>query len=59
LQTVKLDIEFSVDKDSGNTIIRIMDFEADTVIRQIPSEEMMALSRALDKMQGALVKNTA
>lgn len=57
LKPVNLDIMFDVDKDSGNTIIRIMDMETETVIRQIPSEEMVALSKALEKMQGALLQN--
>jgi flagellar protein FlaG len=57
LNPVNLDIEFAVDKDSGNTVIRILDLETDKVIRQIPSEEMLVLSKALEKMQGALLQN--
>ena len=34
-----------------------MDMETEAVIRQIPSEEMLALSKALEKMQGALIQN--
>lgn len=62
VQAKASNLEFSLDKDSGKTIVKIIDTLTDEVIRQIPSEEMVALAHALDQMQeahGVLLKNKA
>lgn len=62
VQSRASNLEFSLDKDSGKTIVKIIDTQTDEVIRQIPSEEMVALAQALDEMQetqGLLLKNKA
>jgi flagellar protein FlaG len=53
------DIKFSVDEDSGVTVVKVIDRETKDVIRQIPSEEMLDLAQALDKLQGLLIKQKA
>lgn len=53
------DILFSIDKESGSTIIKVIDSSTQEVIRQIPSEEMLEISRALDQLQGLFLKNKA
>lgn len=50
---------FSIDDDTGHTVIKIIDSSTDEVIKQIPSEEILAISKALDKLQGLLVKQHA
>ena len=52
-------LAFSVDKDSGKTIVKVIDKNTDEVIRQIPSEEMLAIAQALDKIKGLLVHQKA
>ncbi len=52
-------LQFSIDKDSGTTIVKVVDTESKKVIRQIPSEEVLAIAKALDKLQGLLVKQQA
>ncbi|MBP8132668.1 MAG: flagellar protein FlaG [Zoogloea sp.] len=52
-------LQFSIDKDSGSTIVKVVDTESKKVIRQIPSEEVLAIAKALDKLQGLLVKQQA
>lgn len=59
IQPVAQDLLFSVDKDTGKTVVKIVDSATDKVIRQIPSEELIAISKALDKLQGLLVKQQA
>ncbi|HMV52179.1 MAG TPA: flagellar protein FlaG [Rhodocyclaceae bacterium] len=54
VSTVSSDLQFSVDKDSGRTVVRVVDSKTKEVIRQIPGEEVLALRRALDKMKGVL-----
>ena len=41
---------------TGKTIIKVVDTATDTVIRQIPSEEAIAIAKSIDKMQGLLIK---
>lgn len=50
---------FSIDKDTGTTVVKVVDTETEEVIKQIPSEEMLALSKALEQLRGLLVKQKA
>ena len=52
-------IEFSLDQDSGRTIVKVVDSETQKVLRQIPDEEVLQISKTLDKLQGLLIKQTA
>jgi flagellar protein FlaG len=53
------DIKFSIDEDSGRTVVKVIDRETQDVIRQIPSQEMLDLAQALDKLQGLLIRQEA
>jgi len=50
---------FSLDEDTGTTVVKVVDTETKEVIKQIPSEEMLALAKALDQLRGLLVKQKA
>ena len=50
---------FSIDNDSGRTIVKIVDSQTDEVIRQMPSEEVLAISKAINKLQGLLISQQA
>ena len=52
-------IEFSIDDDSGRTIVKVVDTDTDTVLRQYPSKELLAISKQIDKFQGMFVKTQA
>jgi len=45
-------LQFSIDEDTGRTIVRIVDTATKEVIRQIPSEEVLAIAKALDRANG-------
>lgn len=45
-------LQFSVDKGSGRTVIKVIDTQTQEVVRQIPPEEMLALAGEL-QMSGA------
>lgn len=45
VQKVGREIRFTVDGESGETVIKVMNSKTDEVIRQIPSEELLALAR--------------
>lgn len=49
-------LQFVLDKDSGMTIIKVLDAETNKVIRQIPSEEVVEMSKQLAKGAGMIVK---
>ena len=51
-------IEFSVDEDSGRTLVKVVDTETRKVLRQIPNAEVLALSKTLDRVEGLLIKHT-
>lgn len=52
-------LSFSIDTETGTTVVKVIDKETDEVIKQIPSEEMLALTKALDQLRGLLVKQKA
>jgi flagellar protein FlaG len=52
-------LRFSIDKDLGEVVVKIMDDETQEIIKQFPSEEALVLAKALDKVKGLLVKQKA
>jgi len=52
-------LQFSIDDDTGKTIVRISDAQTGEMIRQIPSEELLEIARSLDRMQGMLLRQEA
>lgn len=52
-------LEFTMDEETGDTIIKIVDSSSGELIRQIPSKEMLEIAKALDRLQGLLVKQNA
>ena len=57
--TTSAEINFSIDQDSGIQVVKVLDSQSKDVIRQIPSEEVIQLAQALDKLQGLFVKDKA
>ena len=47
IQNTQRDVDFSVDDATGRVVVRVVDSVSEEVIRQIPSEEMLAISRHL------------
>ncbi|TXI16559.1 MAG: flagellar protein FlaG [Nitrosomonas sp.] len=52
-------LQFSIDKDTGQTIIKVMDTHTEEIIRQIPTEEAIEIARTLEKVQGLLFNGQA
>ena len=52
-------LEFSVDETTGRTVVKVMDTATDTVIRQIPTEEVLSIARTLDRLQGLIIRQEA
>jgi len=53
------EISFSIDEISGVQVVKIMDSQSNEVIRQFPSKEAIEIARALDKLQGLLIRDKA
>ena len=58
-QSLAKELTFDIDDDSGRTIVKVIDSSTNEVLRQIPSEEMLGIAKALDKIQGLLIKQKA
>ena len=53
LQQLPVDIKYAVDKETGAIYFKLIDPATQKVIRQIPSEEVMAMSRRLRELSNA------
>jgi flagellar protein FlaG len=52
-------LQVSVDNESDKIVVRIVDSVTQEVIRQIPSQEMLAISQSIDEMRGYLLQQKA
>jgi len=57
LKRMDHNLSFSVDEDTGDSIIIIKDSENDEVIRQIPSEELLVIRKKMDYLIGILFED--
>lgn len=59
LKPINNSIQFNLDDDTGKTIVKVIDLATKDVIRQFPSEEMLSIAKAIDKMKGLLIQQKA
>jgi len=59
VQPFNSNLEFSINDETDQVVVKIIDTATKEVIRQIPSEEMLAIAKALDSLIGLFVKQTA
>ena len=59
VQVLRSNLQFTVDEATGVDVVKFIDIKTKEVIRQIPSEEMLALARRLDEIKGLLIKEKA
>jgi flagellar protein FlaG len=52
-------LQFSIDEDTGITVIKVLDSQTQEVIRQIPTEEAVSIARTLDQVKGLLFSDKA
>jgi flagellar protein FlaG len=55
LRMAAIGVQFEFDKEADTMIVKVVDVESGELIRQMPSEEVVRISRALGKLQGLLV----
>ena len=62
-QSINRNLQFSVDDDSGRTVIKVINSDTAELVRQIPSEEVLRLSEtireSLEGNTGVIVQTSA
>jgi len=59
MRTLSQGIEFSIDEDSKRLVVKVVDQHTGDVIRQMPSAEALEIAKALDRLQGLLIRQQA
>jgi flagellar protein FlaG len=59
LEAAAQNLRFSVDDATGKMVVRVVDTSTGEVIRQVPNEELLAISRSIDRLQGVLFHQEA
>lgn len=60
LKQANRSLEFSVDESTNKRVVKLVDTDTGDLVRQFPSEELLAISRAIDQIQqGLLLKQEA
>lgn len=57
VQNIQRNLEFTVDDESGRTVIKVIDSESKEIIRQIPPEEVVQLARVLEYAKDGTILN--
>lgn len=59
LRTTPFGIQFEIDDVTHKVITKVVDRNTGELIRQLPSEEMVRIAHAMNKLQGLLVQQSA
>lgn len=59
LDSVSSNLQFLFDPNTGRTVVQVIDAETRKVIRQLPSEEALAITAAIDRLQSLLIRDQA
>ena len=55
MQNVATNLQFEKDVSSGKVVVRVIDTDTQQVLRQMPSEEMLAMGKALERLKGLMI----
>lgn len=59
ISALSQNLEFTVDTEADRVVVKIIDQNTKEVLRQIPTEEALEISKSLDRLQGLLIKQQA
>lgn len=59
MESMGTSLTFSVDGATKRTIVKVLNTQTHEVVRQIPSEEMLAMSRRITELLGVLFDDAA
>lgn len=54
LASLSISVQFKIDPEYKDVIVKVVDQENGKVIRQIPSEDVVRISKAMDNLKGLL-----
>ncbi len=57
VQSIQRDLSFSVDDETGHEIVQVIDTETSKIVRQIPSEEFLQISKSISSLNGILFED--
>ncbi|XZG69401.1 flagellar protein FlaG [Chitinibacteraceae bacterium HSL-7] len=52
-------LNFSINDEIDAVVVKVLDGQTEEVIRQIPSEQAIAIAKAIDQFKGLLIKDRA
>jgi flagellar protein FlaG len=55
VQATAQEVNFVIDKDTKQVVVKVMDTASNKVLQQFPSEDALAMTKALDKLNGILL----
>ncbi len=58
VQTVRRELHFRIDEDSGMTVVRVVNKDTGELVRQIPNQEVLELAEHLQDNTGTLLRGT-
>jgi len=53
------EVHFSIDEDSGLSVVKVIDNETKKVLQQFPSEQSLQIGKKLDSLKGLLINSEA
>lgn len=56
MQTLNRNLQFRVDEQSGDTVVKVVDAETEELVRQIPSQELLDIRNAIEKYKGIILE---
>ena len=59
VQSVKRNLEFSIDEPSGKVVVKVIASDSGEVVRQIPNEEVLKLANSLNDASSLLFSSKA
>jgi len=59
MDALSISVQFQIDPDMAEPIIKVVDQQSGKVIRQFPNEDVVRISKALDNLKGLLFAQTA
>ena len=59
VQSLHRELRFRVDETTGLTVVRVVDAETGTLIRQIPSQPVLEMHTARDSTRGQMLREQA
>ncbi|MDB2705681.1 flagellar protein FlaG [Pseudomonadota bacterium] len=56
MQSLQRQLQFTVDEESGKSVVTVRDAKTEEIIRQFPSEELLKARSAVDNFKGLLIE---